>query len=76
MFNRQLCTGESEGPLIRNPGNYDPSKTDGLPRAQDVENVLILGDMYDTPNFDTSANQSYRNLLEGFARTDNGVAGK
>uniref|UniRef100_H2ZM84 Tyrosinase n=1 Tax=Ciona savignyi TaxID=51511 RepID=H2ZM84_CIOSA len=68
------CTGQPEGPLLRDPGNYDPEKISGLPTSQEVENVIKIPDSYDTDSFDVAANQSFRNLVEGFADTTTGDA--
>ena len=68
------CTGEAEGSIIRNPGNFDPDKITGLPTSNQVFSMLDLDTRYDTPDFDDSANASFRNILEGFADPNNGVA--
>lgn len=59
-----LCDGTPEGPLIRNPGNHDQSKTPRLPSAADVEFCLSLA-QYETGSMDRTANFSFRNTLEG-----------
>lgn len=59
-----LCDGTPEGPLIRNPGNHDQSKTPRLPSAADVEFCLSLT-QYETGSMDRTANFSFRNTLEG-----------
>nr|XP_026693053.1 tyrosinase-like isoform X1 [Ciona intestinalis] len=68
------CTGASEGPLLRSPGNYDPTKISGLPTSQEVDDVIVMSTAYDTDDYDVAANQSFRNLVEGFANTTTGVA--
>ncbi|XP_062408403.1 tyrosinase [Sardina pilchardus] len=68
-----LCNGAEEGPLLRNPGNHDPSRVRRLPTSADVEAVLSLT-QYETDTLDRSANQSFRNALEGFADPETGQA--
>ncbi|XP_076820370.1 tyrosinase-like [Clavelina lepadiformis] len=74
MKQGQQCTGEPEGLLLRNPGAYDPAKIKGLPTTPELINSLRIGDEYDSATFDISANQSYRNMLEGFANSSSGNA--
>lgn len=59
-----LCDGTPEGPLIRNPGNHDKTKTPRLPSSADVEFCLNLP-QYESGSMDRTANFSFRNTLEG-----------
>ncbi|XP_035390371.1 tyrosinase [Electrophorus electricus] len=68
-----LCSGEPEGPLLRNPGNHDQSRMSQLPTSADVEFVLGLRD-YETDSLDRRSNMSFRNTLEGFASPQTGIA--
>ncbi|XP_071589450.1 tyrosinase [Heliangelus exortis] len=67
-YNRQqtLCNGTSEGPILRNPGNHDKSRTPRLPSSAEVEFCLSLT-QYESGPMDKMANYSFRNTLEGFA---------
>lgn len=59
-----LNTDTSEAPhLIRNPGKDPSSKT--LPTAADVEDTMAT-QLFDTPPFDMTSKNSFRNKLEGF----------
>ncbi|KAF7699742.1 hypothetical protein HF521_002700 [Silurus meridionalis] len=58
-----LCDGLPEGPLLRNPGNHDPSRVNRLPSNEDVEFVLSLT-QYESDTLDRRANMSFRNVLE------------
>lgn len=66
MYNARevLCDGSPEGPLLRNPGNHDPSRVPRLPTDADVEFVLSLT-QYESDTLDRRANMSFRNVLEG-----------
>ncbi|XP_026994519.2 tyrosinase [Tachysurus fulvidraco] len=68
-----LCDGVPEGPLLRNPGNHDPSRVPRLPSNADVEFVLSLR-QYESDTLDRRANMSFRNVLEGFASPETGMA--
>lgn len=59
-----LCDGTPEGPLLRNPGNHDKTRTPRLPSSEDVENCLRLT-QYESDSMDRAANFSFRNTLEG-----------
>ncbi|XP_059820579.1 tyrosinase [Hypanus sabinus] len=74
-YNRRgvLCDGSPEGPIRRNPGNHDSTRTPKLPSSSEVEYCLSLTE-YETPPFDKFANYSFRNTLEGFANPGNGIA--
>ncbi|KAG8453053.1 hypothetical protein GDO86_004750 [Hymenochirus boettgeri] len=72
---RALCNGTGEGPLLRNPGRHDRSRTPRLPTTAEVEFCLSLTD-YDTAPMDRSANFSFRNTLEGFANAQTGIANR
>ncbi|KAJ7423810.1 Tyrosinase [Pitangus sulphuratus] len=61
-----LCNATSEGPIRRNPGNNDKSRTPRLPSSADVEFCLSLT-QYESGPMDKMANYSFRNTLEGFA---------
>ncbi|NXU61870.1 TYRO Tyrosinase, partial [Horornis vulcanius] len=61
-----LCSATSEGPIRRNPGNNDKSRTPRLPSSADVEFCLSLT-QYESGPMDKMANYSFRNTLEGFA---------
>ena len=37
--------------------------------------MLQLDTNYDSPGYDGTANMSYRNILEGFANPNDGIAG-
>lgn len=64
-----LCDATPEGPLLRNPGNHDPSRVNRLPSHADVEFVLSLT-QYESDTLDRRANMSFRNVLEGKQETD------
>ncbi|KAL1774328.1 tyrosinase [Sigmodon hispidus] len=68
-----LCDGTPEGPLIRNPGNQDKTKTSRLPSSADIEYCLSLT-QYEAGSMDRTANFSFRNTLEGFANPLTGIA--
>ncbi|XP_078140064.1 tyrosinase-like [Centroberyx gerrardi] len=51
------------GRLIRNPGRDPVFKT--LPTAEDVEDIMTA-ESFDTPPFDKTSTNSFRNKLEGF----------
>ncbi|XP_053313866.1 tyrosinase [Spea bombifrons] len=70
---RTLCNGTDEGPIIRNPGGHDRTRTPRLPTSAEVEACLALTD-YETGPMDRSANFSFRNTLEGFADPLTGVS--
>ncbi|XP_043928139.1 tyrosinase [Protopterus annectens] len=70
---RTLCDGTPEGPIIRNPGDHDRSRTPRLPTSTEVEFCVSLPE-YETDSMDRFANQSFRNTLEGFADPSNGIA--
>ncbi|XP_031702684.1 tyrosinase-like [Anarrhichthys ocellatus] len=53
--------------LIRNPGRDTRYKT--LPTTKDVEDTLAIPD-YDTPPYDKTSNNSFRNTLEGYKSPD------
>ncbi|KAM4796502.1 tyrosinase [Rhinophrynus dorsalis] len=72
---RIVCNGTNEGPLLRNPGNHDKSRTPRLPTSAEVEFCVSLPD-YETPPMDRSANLSFRNTLEGFADSRTGIANR
>nr|BAC76424.1 tyrosinase [Halocynthia roretzi] len=72
-LNGQQCAGEKEGPLLRNFGNYDPQRSSDIPTREEVEQSLRFS-TYDTFPYDNSSNQSFRNILEGFADSENGTA--
>ncbi|XP_018604419.2 tyrosinase [Scleropages formosus] len=74
-YNRRevLCDGTAEGPLLRNPGNHDRNRVSRIPTSADVEFVLSLTD-YETGPMDRGANMSFRNVLEGFASPETGLA--
>lgn len=59
-----LCSATSEGPIRRNPGNNDKSRTPRLPSSADVEFCLSLT-QYESGPMDKMANYSFRNTLEG-----------
>ncbi|XP_063181286.1 tyrosinase [Chroicocephalus ridibundus] len=61
-----LCNATSEGPILRNPGNNDKSRTPRLPTSAEVEFCLSLT-QYESGSMDKMANYSFRNTLEGFA---------
>ncbi|XP_053826571.1 tyrosinase [Vidua macroura] len=61
-----LCSATGEGPIRRNPGNNDKSRTPRLPSSADVEFCLSLT-QYESGPMDKMANYSFRNTLEGFA---------
>ncbi|NXB73146.1 TYRO Tyrosinase, partial [Donacobius atricapilla] len=61
-----LCSATNEGPIRRNPGNNDKSRTPRLPSSADVEFCLSLT-QYESGPMDKMANYSFRNTLEGFA---------
>ncbi|XP_078514931.1 tyrosinase-like [Lissotriton helveticus] len=73
-FDYKYCSVAEDGckmePLQRSPG-ADPS-IPSLPTVKDVEDTLKW-DQYDTPPYDTSANNSFRNVLEGFMSPSDGV---
>ncbi|XP_048216145.1 tyrosinase isoform X2 [Perognathus longimembris pacificus] len=62
---RVLCDGTPEGPILRNPGNHDKSKTPRLPSSADVEFCLNLT-QYESDPMNKAANFSFRNTLEAF----------
>ncbi|XP_062329635.1 tyrosinase [Osmerus eperlanus] len=68
-----LCNTTGEGPLLRNPGNHDPSRVNRLPTSRDVDTVIGLPE-YETGTMDRSADMSFRNALEGFASPETGMA--
>ncbi|XP_007901770.1 tyrosinase [Callorhinchus milii] len=68
-----LCDGTPEGPILRNPGHHDRTKTPNLPTSADVEFSLSLTE-YETAPFDKFANFSFRNTLEGFANPNTGIS--
>ncbi|KAJ8256759.1 hypothetical protein COCON_G00189110 [Conger conger] len=68
-----LCNGTGEGPLLRNPGNHDRARVNRLPTSADVEFVVSLPE-YETEPLDRTANMSFRNVLEGFASPETGMA--
>ncbi|XP_007534569.3 tyrosinase [Erinaceus europaeus] len=68
-----LCDASPEGPLQRNPGNHDQTRTPRLPSSADVEFCLNLT-QYESGPMDKSANFSFRNTLEGFASPVTGIA--
>lgn len=55
-FNRKITH------LIRNPGKDPESRT--LPTAEDVRSIMTTED-YDTPPYNTTSANSFRNKLEG-----------
>ncbi|NXA70301.1 TYRO Tyrosinase, partial [Mohoua ochrocephala] len=59
-----LCSATDEGPIRRNPGNHDKSRTPRLPSSADVEFCLTLT-QYESGTMDKKANFSFRNTLEG-----------
>ncbi|NXP60289.1 TYRO Tyrosinase, partial [Chloropsis cyanopogon] len=59
-----LCSATGEGPIRRNPGNNDKSRTPRLPSSADVEFCLSLT-QYESGPMDKMANYSFRNTLEG-----------
>lgn len=59
-----LCSATNEGPIRRNPGNNDKSRTPRLPSSADVEFCLSLT-QYESGPMDKMANYSFRNTLEG-----------
>lgn len=59
-----LCNATSEGPILRNPGNNDKSRTPRLPSSAEVEFCLSLT-QYESGSMDKMANYSFRNTLEG-----------
>ena len=59
-----LCNATSEGPILRNPGNNDKSRTPRLPSSSEVEFCLTLT-QYESGSMDKMANYSFRNTLEG-----------
>ncbi|XP_028838620.1 tyrosinase-like isoform X2 [Denticeps clupeoides] len=67
-----LCSGQEEGPLLRNPGNHDQRLIRGLPTTADVEFTLSLP-QYDTGPMDVTSNMSFRNTLEGFGSVQTGL---
>uniref|UniRef100_A0A8C5QH66 Tyrosinase n=1 Tax=Leptobrachium leishanense TaxID=445787 RepID=A0A8C5QH66_9ANUR len=69
---RVLCNGTDEGPIIRNPGKHDRSRTPTLPTSAEVEACLELG-LYETEPMNRTANFSFRNTLEGYANPLTGV---
>nr|XP_033805828.1 tyrosinase [Geotrypetes seraphini] len=76
-YNKQqtLCNGTAEGPILRNPGNQDRSRTPGYPTSAEVEFCLSLTE-YETEPMNRSANFSFRNTLEGFSSPSNGIASR
>ena len=76
MLRGKQCNGEAENLIERNPGNYDSSKIAGLPTSNEIVNMFQLKTDYDTPTYDKAANSSHRNILEGFANPNDGIAGK
>uniref|UniRef100_A0A8B9QLU7 Tyrosinase n=1 Tax=Anas platyrhynchos TaxID=8839 RepID=A0A8B9QLU7_ANAPL len=56
----------ASGPILRNPGNNDKSRTPRLPSSAEVEFCLSLT-QYESGSMDKMANYSFRNTLEGFA---------
>lgn len=67
------CDGAPETPLLRNYGEYDDALSSGLPSSVDVWNSLQFA-RYETPPFNASSNNSFRNIMEGFAYPRNGSA--
>ncbi|XP_061781855.1 tyrosinase [Nerophis lumbriciformis] len=74
-YNRRevLCNATGEGPLLRNPGNHDTSRVQRLPTSTDVDFTVGLP-QYETGTMDRFANMSFRNVLEGFASPESGMA--
>ncbi|KAL0973450.1 hypothetical protein UPYG_G00203810 [Umbra pygmaea] len=68
-----LCPGTGEGPLLRNHGNHNRTRTSRLPTSADVESVVGI-QTYETGTMDRRANMSFRNALEGFANPETGMA--
>uniref|UniRef100_A0A665TMI4 Tyrosinase n=1 Tax=Echeneis naucrates TaxID=173247 RepID=A0A665TMI4_ECHNA len=58
-----ICIQSASGHLIRNPGKDPLYKT--LPTAGDVEDTMAMP-LFDTPPFDKTSKNSFRNKLEGF----------
>ncbi|KAM3624997.1 uncharacterized protein V6R79_005304 [Siganus canaliculatus] len=60
-----ICQSQSDGlaHLIRNPGKDPKYKT--LPTAEDVE-ATMARPAFDTPPYDKTSENSFRNTLEGF----------
>ena len=69
------CAGNDEGNLLRNYGNFNPQKISGLPTVKQADNIYILGNTYDSPNYNIHSNFSFRSLLEGFANPETGKRG-
>ena len=72
----QICNGQAEGNIIRDPGNFDPARISGLPTSEQIRQILEKTIFYDTPPFDRNSSFSFRNMLEGFANPDSGMNGK
>ncbi|XP_071393586.1 tyrosinase [Centroberyx affinis] len=68
-----LCNATGEGPLLRNPGNHDRGRVRRLPTTADVDFTVGLTE-YETGTMDRFANLSFRNVLEGFASPETGMA--
>ncbi|XP_065277983.1 tyrosinase [Emys orbicularis] len=68
-----LCNATNEGPILRNPGNHDKTRTPRLPSSAEVEFCLTLT-QYESGSMDKLANFSFRNTLEGFANPQTGIA--
>ncbi|XP_074535027.1 tyrosinase [Halichoeres trimaculatus] len=68
-----LCDASGEGPLLRNPGNHDRARVPRIPTSPDVDFTVGLP-MYETGPMDRFANMSFRNVLEGFASPETGMA--
>ncbi|KAM9853003.1 tyrosinase [Aulostomus maculatus] len=68
-----LCNSTGEGPLLRNPGNHDRNRVPRIPTSADVEFTLGLPE-YETGPMDRFSNMSFRNVLEGFASPQTGMA--
>ncbi|KAM4700068.1 tyrosinase [Discoglossus pictus] len=72
---RTVCNGSNEGPLLRNPGGHDRSRTPRLPTTAEVEFCVSLTN-YETAPMDRFANLSFRNTLEGFVNPLTGIANR
>ncbi|XP_042270526.1 tyrosinase [Thunnus maccoyii] len=68
-----LCNATGEGPLLRNPGNHDTNRVQRLPTTADVDFTVGLP-AYETGPMDRFSNMSFRNVLEGFASPETGMA--
>ena len=67
------CPGNDEGLIMRNPGGSDSGKANRLPTTEEVQAMLQRDDDYDTKPFSFESNNSFRNILEGFANPNTGT---